>query len=86
MREAAHSWYDRARSGGLGAELELALGHLAREEGDFDLAEIYYTRVVRARPDTPEAYEGLSQIAVTRGDTSAARNYAEQARRLTGGR
>jgi tetratricopeptide (TPR) repeat protein len=86
MRDAARSWYDRARSGGLGAELELALGHLAREEGDFDLAEIYYTRVVRARPDTPEAYEGLSQIAVTRGDTSAARRFAEQARRLTGGR
>jgi O-antigen ligase/tetratricopeptide (TPR) repeat protein len=84
-REEAHSWYDSARSGGLGVELDLALGHLAREERDFDLAEIYYTRVVRARPDTPEAYEGLSQLAATRGDSSAARRFAEQARRLSGG-
>ena len=39
--------YHRTRSGELDGELDLALGHLARDERKFDLAEIYYQRELK---------------------------------------
>jgi O-antigen ligase len=77
----ARSWYDKAQSAGENPELDLALGHLARLEGQLAVALGHYRRALAARPNAPEAYEGLRDVAVARGDSGEARRWEREAQR-----
>jgi tetratricopeptide (TPR) repeat protein len=78
----ARSWYDRALLAGENPELELALGHLARAEGQLAVADRHYRRALAARPDAREAYAGLRDVAAARGDSGEARRWEIEVQRL----
>ena len=61
------------------ADLLLALGLVADEDDDFDLAERHYERALVLRSAFPEAWNNLGVVKFRRGDYPAAREAFEKA-------
>jgi len=60
----------------------LPAGTQALEAGDLNAAQRYFTQAREADPSAAEAYAGLGEVALHRGDVAGARDELERAERL----